>query len=109
MLDLLAGAHLAIINGGSLLLQALVVRTVCVAAPIAGDQPRRIDACVRLGLAVSAELDKASLVSATLALLGDPERMASIRSRLQELALGNGVDQAVDALARLLAQRRVPA
>jgi hypothetical protein len=109
MLDLLAGADVAMINGGSLLLQALAVRTVCIAAPIAGDQPRRIDACARLGLVISAHLDTASLASATRALLSDPDREASIRSRLQALALGNGVDQAVDALARLLARRRVRA
>jgi hypothetical protein len=107
LLYLLADAHLAIVNGGSLLLQALAVKTVCVAVPIAGDQAQRINACVRRRLAVGARPDAGSIAAAVLALLQDPGRMADIRSRLHELNLGNGVDQAVDALARLLSQRRL--
>jgi hypothetical protein len=107
MLYLLAGAHLAVVNGGSLLLQALAMKTVCVAAPIAGDQGWRIDECVRQGLAVGARLDTESIAAAMLLLLQDPGRMAVIRSRLHELGLSNGVDQAVDALLLLLSGQRI--
>jgi hypothetical protein len=109
LLCLMAYASLAIVNGGSLLLQALATRTVCVAAPIARDQAMRIDACARKGLAAGARLDAGSIASETLALLRDPGRMAAIRSRLRALDLGNGVDQAVDALSVLLSRRgRIP-
>jgi hypothetical protein len=102
LLDLVAHALLAVVNGGSLLLQALAVKTVCVAVPVAGDQAARIDGCVRRGLAVGAPLDAESIAATIRALLQEPGRMAVIRSRLQELDLGNGVDQAVEALALLL-------
>jgi hypothetical protein len=107
MLHLLAGAQLAVVNGGSLLPQALAVKTVCVAAPIAGDQAQRIDACVRQGLAVAARLEVESIAAAILRLLQDPAQRTAIRSRLQQLNVGNGVDQAVDALALLLSKQRI--
>jgi hypothetical protein len=106
MQDLLAGAGIAVINGGSLLLQALAARVITVAAPVAGDQPQRIEACVRRGLIVGSALDTAALTRATLDLLDDPARCRTLDAELRALALGNGAEQAVDALARLLARRR---
>jgi hypothetical protein len=44
LMGLLRDARVAVINGGSLLLQSLAQRTPCVAAPIAEDQPARIEA-----------------------------------------------------------------
>lgn len=106
MQDLLAGACIAVINGGSLLLQALGARVIAIAAPVAGDQPQRIEACVRRGLIVGAPLDTAALVKTTLDLMNAPGRSRELDAGLRALALGNGADQAVDALARLLARRR---
>lgn len=104
MLDVLAGARIAIVNGGSLLLQALALRVPAIAAPIAGDQPARIAACERQGIAIGARLDPAALAQATLSLLGDVARLDRLRARTRELNLGNGSEQAVDAIARLLAR-----
>lgn len=106
MQHLVAEAEVAVINGGSLLLQAVGSGTVAIAAPVAGDQPRRIDACVRHGLAVAAALESEALAQAALMLLGNPARLDRIRRRLRRLALRNGAEQAVDALARLLARRK---
>lgn len=102
MIDVLAGARVAIVNGGSLLLQALALRVPAIAAPIAGDQPARIAACERQGIAVGASLDSTALAERTLALLGDAARLEQLRARTSELNLGNGSEQAVDAIARLL-------
>jgi len=101
LIDLLADAELAVINGGSLLLQSLALRVPAVAAPIAGDQPARIAACVRERVAVGAELDAQSLASAAAAVLLDTQRLQQLRQRLAEANFGNGADQAVDALTRL--------
>jgi spore coat polysaccharide biosynthesis predicted glycosyltransferase SpsG len=102
MIDLLSGANFAVINGGSLLLQALALKIPCIAAPVAGDQDARIRACAARGLLIAAELDFTALATSTLALAGDPARLDQMRARLAQLDLSNGVDTAVAALERLL-------
>jgi hypothetical protein len=106
LLDLIEHAFLAVVNGGSLLLQTLAVKTVCVAVPIADDQAARVDGCVRHGLAAGAPLDVETIAATIRALVQEPGRMADIRSRLHELDLGNGADQAVEALELLLSHGR---
>lgn len=108
MIDVLAGARIAIVNGGSLLLQALALRVPTIAAPIAGDQPARIAACERQGIAVGTSLEAAALAQTTLALLGDEARQQQLRARMQALNLVNGAEQAAEAIARLLARGATP-
>ena len=102
LMGLLRDARVAVINGGSLLLQALAQRTPCVAAPIAEDQPARIEACARRGYCRATTLDAASLVRAATDLLDDGNERSSLRVRLAALDLRNGVDVAVEAIARLV-------
>jgi hypothetical protein len=106
MIDLLSGASVAAINGGSLLLQALALKVPCVAAPVAGDQDARIRACAARGLLKSSELEAAALAKAARALFDDPSAMHAIKTRLAQLDLANGVDRAVAALEGLLSARR---
>lgn len=103
MVDLLSSAGLGVINGGSLLLQALALKLPCVAAPVADDQAARIEACARRGLVVPAGLDSQELAVAALELLRSEGRLREIQQRVAALDLRNGVDQAVEALAGLLA------
>lgn len=102
MIDLLSGARIAVINGGSLLLQALALKVPCVAAPVAGDQHARIARCARHGAVVPAALDARALSLATLALLREPAQLSALQTRVAALGLRNGVEQAVSALERLL-------
>ena len=102
LMGLLRDARVAVINGGSLLLQALAQRTPCVAAPIAEDQPARIEACARRGYCRATTLDAPSLVRGALDLLESHGERAALRDRLAALNLRNGVDVAVEAIARLL-------
>lgn len=102
MIDLLSGARIAVINGGSLLLQALALKVACVAAPVAGDQHARIARCARHGAVVPAALDARALSLATLALLREPVQLTELQTRVAALGLRNGVEQAVSALERLL-------
>jgi glycosyltransferase involved in cell wall biosynthesis len=102
MIGLMAGAHLAVLNGGSMLLQALALEVPAVAAPVAADQRRRIGDCSARGLTVAAALDADALAAATLALLRDPAAHAALRERLAALHLTNGVETAIAALQRLL-------
>jgi hypothetical protein len=108
LLGLVRDAAVAAVNGGSLLLQSLAQRVPLVAAPIAGDQAARIDACASRGGAVAAPLDAAALSAAVGALLDDPAACAALRASTAQLALRNGVDTATDAVARLLVPDSVP-
>ncbi len=104
LIDLLSGARVAVINGGSLLSQALALRVPCIAAPVAGDQDARIAACAARGLLLSTSLEVDALVQTALALLKDPARLDEIRLRLGQLDLNNSVDVALAALERLLGE-----
>jgi glycosyltransferase involved in cell wall biosynthesis len=101
LMGLLRDARAGMINGGSLLLQALAMRTPCVAAPIARDQPARIASCASRGYARPAKLQAASLAGEAAHLLSDPAGRAELRDRLVALDLRNGLDVALAALARL--------
>jgi glycosyltransferase involved in cell wall biosynthesis len=105
LLGMLRDARLGIINGGSLLMQALSIRAPCVSAPIAEDQPRRIAECAARGYVRPAALDAASLAAEAEALIADEGNRAALLDRLETLDLRNGVDVAVDALARLVLER----
>jgi hypothetical protein len=103
LMGLVRDAALAVTTGGTLMVQALMQRTPCVAAAISSDQPARIAACSRQGLVVPADLDATALTSAALDLLGRPDRREALRRSAAAAGVRNGVDVAVGALARLLA------
>ncbi len=102
LIDLLSGARIAVISGGSLLSQALALRVPCIAAPVAGDQDARIQACAARGLLLSTSVEVDALVETALSLLKNPARLNEIRVRLGQLDLNNSVDVALAALERLL-------
>jgi hypothetical protein len=100
---LMRGARLIIANGGSTLLQAIACGRPCIAVPIAGDQAERIRRCVAAGVAVAAPLDGAAIAQLAARLLRDDGRLRALAGRAAALALADGVDVALDALATLLA------
>jgi hypothetical protein len=100
---LLAGARLAITNGGATLLQSLACGRPTVAAPVAADQVARLAHCAARGGVVSVALEAQALVRAALLLLESPDELASLAARTRSLKLVNGLDTAVEAFARLLA------
>ena len=102
LMGMLRDARIGVINGGSLLLQAIAQRTPCVAAPIAEDQPERIASCAKAGYVRSAGLSASSLADGARALLEDEPGRVALRQRLEASGLRNGVDVAVDAVSRLV-------
>jgi len=99
---LMGGARLIVTNGGSTLLQSLASGVACVAAPIAGDQRERIRRCVAQGAVVEAALAAAPIAAAAAALLRDPEACDALARRARALAIEDGVEIAVQALARFI-------
>jgi glycosyltransferase involved in cell wall biosynthesis len=102
LMGLLRDARVAVLNGGSLLVQAIAQRTPSVAAPIADDQPARISTCAKAGLTRATALSATELADAAIDLSNDETRLGEMRSRAASLDLQNGVDVAMRALARWL-------
>jgi hypothetical protein len=102
LMGLLRDAQVGMVNGGSLLLQALAQHTPCVAAPIADDQPLRIAQTTQCGYVRPVALETEALASATIALLRDAAALAALRARLAQLGLRNGLEVAIEGIGRLL-------
>ncbi len=102
LMGLVRDARCCALNGGSLLLQSIAQRTPSVAAPIADDQPARIERCAGLGLARPAAFEAGELSAATSDLALDERELEQLRTRLVDFDLRNGLDLAVEALDRLL-------
>ncbi len=102
LMGMLRDARVGVVNGGSLLLQAIAQHTPCVAAPIAEDQPARIAGCAKAGLVRPSALDASVLAEEARALLRDEAGRTALRQRLEASGLRNGVDVAVDAVSRLV-------
>jgi len=99
--DLMGHARLVVTNGGSTLLQAIACGRACIAAPIAEDQPKRIQHCVAAGVAVAADLSATSILREATKLLRDESARAALGRRAANLKLANGVEIALNALAHL--------
>jgi len=102
LLELIRNARLVVSNGGDTLLQAIACQRPCIAIPIAQDQPHRVDACVRQGLAVRAELDTADILRTALSLLSDEARQHHLQTKMAQSSITDGLKTAVDAIAELL-------
>jgi predicted glycosyltransferase len=97
--ELMRAARLVVSNGGDTLLQVLACGRPCVAVPIAGDQARRIERCVRAGLVARGELEPQALVDTVAALLGGtpaPPDPAAAGLRVR-----NCMEEVLSALAAL--------
>jgi hypothetical protein len=99
--ELMSHARLVVTNGGSTLLQGIACGCACIAAPIAEDQPRRIQRCVDAGVAVAAELSAASILRAATKLLRDESARSALSKHAANLKLANGVEIALNALSHL--------
>jgi glycosyltransferase involved in cell wall biosynthesis len=103
--ELMRGARLIVVNGGSTLLQAIACGAACVAVPIAGDQRERIRRCVAAGVAVEAPLAADSIVSKSQELLRNESLRAELAEHARGLALADGVAVALSALTPYLESR----
>lgn len=99
----LARARVVVANGGDTLLQALSFQRMCVAAPLAQDQVRRIRHCADAGIATSVALDDVELSRAANELLHDGDRRTRQSERIALLPIRNDLTVAVDALVNLAA------
>jgi hypothetical protein len=99
-------AELAVVGAGSLLLQALALGRACLTLPLASDQPQRLADLLRRNAVTTCAPSIDALANATRALATDPAALIALRARAQALALRNGLDEALDAIAALLGRTR---
>ena len=104
--ELMRSARLIIANGGSTLLQAIACGSACIAIPIAKDQAERTRRCVAAGVAVAAARGSAGMVQAAERLLNNEGLRAALAGRAAQLGLADGVEVALQSLARLLETAR---
>jgi hypothetical protein len=104
-ITLVCGALPVVSGGGGFMDQALAAGRVCVAAPAGGsDQPDRLRRCEEAGIVVASPLCAEALADRTLAVLGDDERMAAIRQRVERSGLRNGLPHALTLVEGLLGE-----
>lgn len=99
--ELIRRAKLVISNGGDTLLQTLACNRACVAIPIAGDQPHRIEKCVQASLAVAATLDSDDVERVALRLLEDADQRQRLEQASTQAGITNAMDGALATLERL--------
>ncbi|MFN2442176.1 MAG: hypothetical protein ABR517_05785 [Thermoanaerobaculia bacterium] len=102
LLSLIEHAMLAVVNGGSLLPQALALGQACVAAPVVTDQDDRIRRVAQRGAVVAAALDVIAISDAALQLARNPGLRAVLQEQARALGLRNGIDRAMEEVERLL-------
>lgn len=106
LMALLAGARLALLGGGSVLVQALALEVPCVAAALAEDQAQRLAVLAQAGAVTAAAADSSALRAQALPLWQDVQRRAALRTGARALGLRNGLDLALSRLDALT--RRAP-
>jgi hypothetical protein len=100
--ELMRGARLIVVNGGSTLLQAIACGGACIAIPIAHDQGERIRRCVDAQVAMAATLEASNILRIATGLLQNEALRAAMAQRAAALKLADGVEVAIGALSRLV-------
>ena len=102
LMGLLEGAQVALLAGGSLLVQALALGTPVLAVPLQDEQAARVRWLARAGAVRAAPADTPDALAArTRALAEDAVARMALRRGAKALGLGNGLDAAIDALRAL--------
>lgn len=99
--ELIRRARLVISNGGDTLLQTLACNRACLAIPIAGDQPHRIEKCVQASLAMSATLDSDDIERVALSLLENAGQRRRLEHNSTQAGITNAMEGALATLERL--------
>jgi hypothetical protein len=97
--QLMRGAKIVVANGGSTLLQAIACGAPTIGIAIAKDQNARIGRCVAAGVAATTRLDGGAITSLAQRLLRDDAARAALVAAAGRLALADGIEIAVGAVA----------
>lgn len=101
LMALLTAARMALLGGGSVLVQALALELPCVATPLARDQAQRLAVLAQAGAVQAADTDPAALSAQTLRLWRDDPQQAALRVNARALGLRNGLNSALSRLDAL--------
>lgn len=101
LMGLLATAHVALLAGGSLLVQALSMATPTLAVPLQDEQAARVRWLAAAGAVHVAADARAHSLAGALRALADDE---PARTQLQQACRALGLDNGLDAMTRALAE-----
>jgi UDP:flavonoid glycosyltransferase YjiC (YdhE family) len=109
LMGLLAASRVALLAGGSLLVQALALDTPTLALPLQDEQAARVRWLAKAGaVRVAVHRDPRFLAESLRALADDADARAGLRQACRALGLDNGLDAMVEALAELAGLSRNP-
>ncbi|WP_281212855.1 glycosyltransferase family 9 protein [Shewanella insulae] len=100
-INLLDGAAGAVLSGGDTLLQAIALKVPTLAVAVSKDQPKRIDSCVKRGLALSCDIELDAMCAQVQRLL-EPQTAGQLRANMGSEAEAKGLDICMAEIARLL-------
>lgn len=112
LMALLGAARVALLAGGSLLVQALALNVAAIALPLQAEQAARVlwlatAGAVRTPTPATSAQDAAGVAKLVRELADDADARERLRTGIRALDLRNGLDEAVQALAALL-ERPMP-
>ena len=100
-ISLLKNAQATVLSGGGSLLQAVSLKVPNVSVAVAKDQPKRIEACAKLGLTLAAKSEIQDL-SDKVDQIVDETIQGKLIAKFEEQGLKNGVEIAVNEINQLL-------
>jgi len=105
LISVLNHAFLAVLSGGDLMSQAMTIKQVVVAVPVAKDQAARIRSFVDNGLVVKADANSRSISNRVIRLLENDVEHRELQNRMADADIKNGLGLAVSAIGDLLEQK----
>jgi hypothetical protein len=114
LMALLAASRVALLAGGSLLVQALALNVAAIALPLQAEQAARVRWLATAGAVRTPSLrststpavgDAAGVAQLVRDLANDADVRAGLRAGIRALDLRNGLDEAVEALVKLAGGR----
>lgn len=108
LMALVAGARLAVVNGGGLLVQALAQGAACLALPMQEEQAGRIAAFEARGAVIGCAPQRQAVARAWADAWSDEARLDTLRRQARTLPLRNDLDAIVACIAELSGAARVP-
>ena len=102
LMALMRHARFVLTGGGSLLAQSLACHAACLAVPWQREQAARVRSLARAGLCRPVAPDSEAVLGAVREWIAHPEAVASMRERVRQSGIANGLDEAVAALAAWL-------
>lgn len=97
-IDLIHDADFFVTGGGSTVAQGLANKKICITAPAAADQAKRIRAAANMGLVIPSNTDAQEISNKIMQLMNDQSLKKKIQFNVNRLNLNNGLSFIMDSI-----------